>query len=110
LHSDHFPYELVWRPFHHEQRRFPFLPIGSTAQTPPVHDFLQSTGRLNLPSSICSEEGVVLVTTPSFLPVLSQFVREHSGQQVEFELAHQARTFSAWRCRDQTGGRNLRTP
>jgi hypothetical protein len=98
LHGGDFPYELIWRPFHSEHRRFPFLPLGTTGQTPPVQDFLRRTGRLNLPLAICSEPGILLVSSPSFLPVLSEFVREHDDRQVEFQRALGTTSFSAWRC------------
>lgn len=101
LHAGNFPYQSIWRPFHQEERRFSFLPLGTAQQTPPTQDFLRKTGRLNLPLSICSEPGIVLVTSPSFLPVISKFVLEHNGRQVEFELALTTNTFFGWRCHDR---------
>lgn len=103
IHAGNFPYESIWRPFHQEERRFSFLPLGTAQQTPPTQDFLRKTGRLNLPLSICSEPGIVLVTTSSFLPVISEFVLEHGGRQVEFELALTTNTFRGWRCHDRVG-------
>lgn len=103
IHAGEFPYESIWRPFHQEKRRFNFLPLGTAQQTPLTQDFLRKTGRLNLPLSICSEPGMVLVASPSFLPVISEFVREHDGRQVEFELALTTATFFGWRCHDRLG-------
>jgi hypothetical protein len=97
LHANNFPYQLVWSPFRRGQVGFPFLPLGASAQTPPIQEFLRSTGRLNLPLSICSEPRTVLVTSTSFLPLIAKFIGQHDGREVEFELA-QTGTFRAWQC------------
>jgi hypothetical protein len=99
LHADAFPLEDWWRPLQVAKPPFPFVPLGVSARTPPVQDFLRRTGRLDLPLALCSEPGLVVVSG-SYLPVLlTRFVKEHHGIDVTFEALLGTERFTVWECR-----------
>jgi hypothetical protein len=98
LHGDAFPYEDYWRPLRVEKTPFPFIGLGVSARTPPVQDSLRRTGRTDLPLSLCSEPGLVLVARESLPPLLVPFLARHHGLTVRFEPYFRGQRFTAWRC------------
>lgn len=98
LHGNAFPYEDYWRPLLVEKTPFPFVALGVSARTPPVQDSLRRTGRIDLPLSLCTEPGLLIVA-PAYIPqLLTTFVAEHHGTTVRFETAFEGQRFTAWKC------------
>jgi len=98
LHGDAFPYEDYWRPLRMEKTPFPFIGLGVSARTPPVQDSLRRTGRTDLPWSLCTEPGLVLVAGEYGAALLPPFIEQHHGVRVRFEPFFRGRRFTAWRC------------
>lgn len=102
LHGNAFPYEDYWRPLLVEKTPFPFVALGVSARTPPVQDSLRRTGRIDLPLSLCTEPGLLIVA-PAYIPqLLTTFVAEHHGTAVRFETAFEGQRFTAWKCTAST--------
>jgi hypothetical protein len=98
LHGNAFPYEDYWRPLRTESTPFPFVALGVSARTPPVQDSLRRTGRTDLPLSLCTEPGLLIVA-PAYIPqLLTTFVAEHHGTAVRFQLAFEGQRLTAWKC------------
>ena len=98
-----FPYAVHWRPLRQPKKRIDLLPIMSSARTPLVLDFLRRTGREDLALALCRDPDLWLVASPSFTPVLAQFLREHHGMEVEFRPKLQG-SFFVYRCRSTGPG------
>ena len=98
LHANSFPYEDFWTPLHTEKAPFDFVGLGASARTPPVQDFLARTGRTDLPWSLCNEPGMVIITAPYVVSMLTNFVDEHHGVKVQFEESFQGKRIFAWKC------------
>lgn len=98
LHGNEFPYEDFWRPLRVEKRPFPFIALGVSARTPPVQNSLRRTGRADLPLSLCTERGLLLVA-PAYIPnLLTTFMAEHHGMEVRFAPAFTGQDLETWTC------------
>ncbi len=100
LHGNTFPYEDYWRPLHVEKAPFPFVALGVSARTPPVQGSLRKNGRTDLPLSLCTEPGLVIVTYPYIGDMLTTFMAEHHQRHVRFVPAFEGKRFTAWKCTD----------
>lgn len=98
LHGNAFPYEDFWRPLRTEEVPFPFVGLGASARTPPVQDFLERTGRTDLPLSLCTEPGTLLIARADLPPLLTQFATEHHHRQVRYAPVFTGQRFTAWKC------------
>jgi hypothetical protein len=101
LHGGAFPLEDYWRPLHVENESFPFVALGVSARTPMVQQSLRRTGRTDLPLSLCSEPGLVIVGNADITTLLTGFVQEHHYLKVRFVPAFKGPRFTAWRCERQ---------
>lgn len=99
LHANAFPYEDFWRPLHTEKASFDFVGLGASARTPPVQDYLMSTGHADLPWSLCTSPTMLIVARQDLPPRLARFVEEHRGVKVELEPAFEGKRIQAWKCR-----------
>jgi hypothetical protein len=99
LHANAFPYEDFWRPLHSEKASFDFVGLGASARTPPVQDYLLSTGHADLPWSLCTSPAMLIVARQDLPPRLARFVEEHRGVTVELEPAFEGKRIQAWKCR-----------
>jgi hypothetical protein len=99
LHANAFPYEDYWRPLHSDRASFDFVGLGASARTPPVQDFLRTTGRTDLAWSLCSDPSVLLIASEHLPPMLTTFVAEHRGVSVRFEEVFHGQRVTAWKCR-----------
>jgi len=101
LHGGAFPFEDYWRPLHDENNSFPFVALGVSGRTPMVQESLRRTGRTDLPLSLCSEAGLVIVGNSDITMLLTRFVQEHHHLNVRFVPAFTGPRFTAWRCERQ---------
>lgn len=93
-----FPYAVHWRPLRQPEQRLELLPVMASARTPLVQDFLHRTRREDLALALCRDADLWLVSSPSFKPVLAQFLREHHSMEVEFRPKLRG-SFFVYRCR-----------
>jgi hypothetical protein len=98
LHGHAFPYEDYWRPLQVERVPFPFVALGVSARTPPVQDSLRRTGRTDLPLSLCTQPGLVIVAPAYITGMLKTFMAEHHKFDVRFDPAFEGEYFTAWKC------------
>lgn len=80
------------------------MPLGVTAQTPPVQGFLEREGIGDLALATCTDPRLRLVASPSFSSILGRFVQEHFGLSVTIVPESQGRTFTTYECRPAWGG------
>ncbi|HUR82418.1 MAG TPA: hypothetical protein VM733_16770 [Thermoanaerobaculia bacterium] len=90
LHGGAYPYEANWLPFREARRKFAFVPIASSAHTPPVRRFG------NIPLLLCTGDYAVLVAYPHVPRRLERYLEEHRGMRVHFDAVGP----NVWRCRE----------
>lgn len=104
-HSDTFPAEHWWRPFHQPNIPLAMITLGGWTQaynqSPQLQRFLSDTGRQPLPRALCEDPSILVVSELGRLEVVTTYLQEHENRQVEWEEAY-AGSFRAWRCVDVT--------
>ena len=98
LHSDTFPAEHWWRPFH--QPAVPMsttIRLGPNNQNPQLQRFLSNTARRPLLSVLCEDPSILVVAEMGRLEAVTTYFREHENAQVSWDEVY-AGVFRAWRC------------
>ena len=97
-HSDTFPAEHWWRPFHQ-----PAVPMAMIAlsrqhtQSPQLQRFLSDTARQPLLSALCEDPSILVVAEAGRLEAVTTYFLEHEDASVSWDEVY-AGSFRAWRC------------
>lgn len=100
-HSDTFPAEHWWRPFHQPAIPLAIITLGGNVQAfsqhPQLQRFLSDTGRQPLLRALCGDPSILVVSELGRLDMVTTYFQEHENRQVRWEEAY-AGSFRAWRC------------
>ena len=97
LHSDAFPSEHWWRPFHSTATGLPAIQLGGNNQNPLMQAFLTRTGRQPLLRMLCQQPATFVVSEPDRLDFVTTYLREHFDEKVEWQEVYSG-SFHVWRC------------
>lgn len=96
-HSDAFPTEYWWRPFHRPDLELPWVALGWNNQHPLLQQFLTATGRQPLLAAICRDPSALVIARPDRLEAVTTYMRERHGEAVTWARVNSG-SFAAWRC------------
>ena len=97
-HSDTFPAEHWWRPFHQPAVPMTMIALGRQhTQSPQLQRFLSDTARQPLLSALCEDPSILVVAEAGQLEAVTTYFREHKNAQVSWDEVY-AGSFRAWRC------------
>ena len=97
-HSDTFPAEHWWRPFHQPAVPMTTIALGRrNNQSPQLRRFLSDTARQPLVSALCEDPSILVVAEAGRLEAVTTYFREHEDASVSWEEVY-AGSFRAWRC------------
>jgi hypothetical protein len=97
LHSDSFPSEYWWRPFHSPPVRLPAIQLGMNNHNPYVQRFITRSYPEPLLHAICTQPSILVIAERDRLEPVTTFMREHYGTEVEWNETY-AGSFRVWRC------------
>lgn len=97
LHSDSFPSEHWWRPFHTPPVSLPAIQLGLNNHNPYVLRFIERTYGESLLLASCTHPSIIVVAEPGRLEPVTLFMREHYDLNVNWDLVYEG-SFRAWRC------------
>ena len=97
LHSDTFPREHWWRPFHRPPVDLPAIAIGWNNQNPLLQQFLSATGRQPLLRAMCADPSILVVAEEGRLDFVTTYLREHFNASVVWTKVMTG-SFPVWRC------------
>jgi hypothetical protein len=97
LHSDAFPSESWWRPFHHPTVILPVVQLGLNNQNPQLQRFLSSSGRQPLLRALCADPSILVVTERGRLDTVGLYWRESLHRDVAWTEVYSG-SFRVWRC------------
>jgi len=97
LHSDAFPSEHWWRPFHTPPVKLPSIQLGLNNHNPYVLRFIARTYGESLLYASCTHPSILVVAEPDRLEPVTLFMHEHYDMNVSWDLAYEG-SFRAWRC------------
>jgi hypothetical protein len=101
LHSDSFPSEHWWRPFHTPPVPLRAIQLGLNNHNPYVLRFIAQTYGESLLHAMCTNPSILVVAEPGRLQPVTVFMHEHYGMDVNWNLVYQG-SFRAWRCSPAT--------
>ena len=101
LHSDSFPSEFWWRPFHTPAVRLPAIQLGNENHNPYIERFLTRSYPGSLLQAICTDRSILVVGEFDRFEPVTNYMREHFDQVVEWTKAYDG-SFRAWRCSPAT--------
>jgi hypothetical protein len=97
IHSDSFPSEYWWRPFHRSPTGMILIQLAGNNQNPLLQRFLSDTGRQPLLRAMCEEPSLLVLSQPSRLEYASTSLREHFHTTAVWTEVYTG-SFRAWRC------------
>jgi len=97
LHSDSFPSEFWWRPFHTPAVRLRAIQLGNENHNPYMERFLTRSYRTSLLHAICTDQSILVVGEYDRFEPVTTYMREHFDTVVEWNKAYDG-SFRAWRC------------
>ncbi len=97
LHSDTFPRERWWRPFHQPSIDLAAIALGANNQNPLMRTFLLETRRQDLFRAACSDPSVLVIAEEGRLDFVTTYLREHFDTPVTWTAVYRG-SFPAWRC------------
>jgi hypothetical protein len=97
LHSDSFPSEFWWRPFHTPAIRLRAIQLGTENHNPYMERFLTRSYRTSLLHAICTDHSILVVGEYDRFEPVTTYMREHFDTVVEWNKAYDG-SFRAWRC------------
>ena len=97
-HSDTFPAEHWWRPFHQPAVPMTTIALGRrNNQSPQLRRFLSGTARQPLVSALCEDPSILVVAEAGRLEAVTTYFLEHEDASVSWDEVY-AGSFRAWRC------------
>ena len=96
LHSDSFPSEHRWRPFHTPSVQLTAIQLGLNNHNPSVDRFLMRYDP-SLLSAIGADSAILVISERRRLDPVTTFMREHYHVAVEWNEVYQG-SFRAWHC------------
>ena len=97
LHSDSFPSEFWWRPFHTPAVRLRAIQLGTENHNPYMERFLTRSYQPSLLHAICTDQSILVVGELDRFEPVTAYMREHFDTVVEWTKAYDG-SFRAWRC------------
>jgi hypothetical protein len=97
LHSDSFPSEYWWRPFHTPPVQLPAIQLGLNNHNPEVQRFVQRVYHGSLLRAVCSDPSIIVVAEHGRLDPVTTFMKENYATDVTWIPVYDG-SFRAWRC------------
>lgn len=97
LHSDSFPSEFWWRPFHTPPVRLAALQLGLNNHNPYVQRFAAGSSGASLLLAICTDPSILVVSDAGRLDPVTVYMREHHATMVDWQQVYSG-SFRVWRC------------
>jgi hypothetical protein len=97
LHSDAFPSESWWRPFHRPATNLPVIQLGLNSQNPLLQRFLSSSRRQALLRALCTDPSILVVSERGRLDTLAVYWQEYFHRDIAWTEVYSG-SFRVWRC------------